>query len=41
MKSRVLAAALVIAAVLAISLVTPVQAGAYWYPSSGPTTGGM
>jgi hypothetical protein len=41
MKRTVLAAALAVAALLAVSSVVPVQAQPYWYPGSGPTRGGM
>jgi hypothetical protein len=41
MKRSVLAAIVAIAALLAVSSVTPVQAQAYWYPGNGPTQGGM
>jgi hypothetical protein len=44
MKYFALAAMLAVAALLAGSLSAPAQAqrsGAYWYPGSGPTTGGM
>ena len=41
MKRSVLAAAFAIAALFAVSSITPVQAQAYWYPGSGPTQGGM
>ena len=41
MKRFVLATALAVAALVAGSLVAPVQSGPYWYPGSGPTTGGM
>jgi hypothetical protein len=41
MKRSVLAAALALAALLAVSSAGLVQAQPYWYPDSGPTKGGM
>ena len=41
MKRFALAVTLAVAALVAGSLVAPVQAGPYWYNGSGPAVGGM
>ena len=41
MRSFALAAALAVAMLVTGSLAAPAQAGPYWYPGGGPTTGGM